>query len=844
MNKVFLSHSSKDKPYVEYIANRFGKNHCVYDAVCFEAGMKTLDEIFREMDNSSIFVVFISESALESDWVQKELTIAEDRLRHDTYKLSQIFPIIIDPTIRHNDPRIPDFLKKGFDSYNLRVITSNKVAFRKIKAQQSRFLLENNLMKQPRCFYGRDAEIAKFKEVFDSGKPIKCLIASGFSGIGRNSYLLECLRRTQIVESYYLPPVVSVTAPDTIEDLILKLSQIGFANYALEDIVSLPDMDSKINVLSEVLTAVQNYSEQVLIYDENCLVDRRGDIVYWFEKALSKIRNEVTVIIAARTEVHPNCARRNPHIFTISLSTLTRNEWLGLMRVYAKHVGLELTSDDRNYFTEIITGYPPQVLFAVNLMNDTSVQEVKDNPYPIVERFSPKITKMLNALIPTNLKDDTYGFLAFISTYGVVPTDLVQLVTKIKDEYKQAFTLLKRYTVCRYLGLAHEYIEINPLVSDFIQRSRFALPNDIKQLLDARIKEIRSVVDSGESTLTEDFEELKFYLKQNIIQGKNIPERFMYSTLYMSSIYELYNNQKYTHVIALVEKLKESHSFERYDLPAKDRIQSYYCRSLARQTDKKFYEEVEYFNPRKVPNKQDEYNFLRGFMYRNESQYDKALEWFKKVLSRQPGHKSAMREIVTVYRGLEDYESAYEYARTNYLNDSDNLYHIQPYFEILIRKDIKDLSDEESGHIDEMLTAINGMLQTTPSATHYEILGLHAAFVDHDLDRAVAFLESGATKHPESSYIIKYLFDCYELFDNIQGMTTTLVRLESFGQTNKAAEIAYKIRQAVLYAYLCKPRSFINNYINAIPSLNADSKNRLIRKTGAIIHKQETLIPR
>lgn len=844
MNKIFLSHSSQDKPYVGYIAEKFGKDHCVYDAACFEAGMKTLDEIFREMDKSSIFVIFISNSALDSEWVQKELSMAEDRLNHDSYKLSQIFPIIIDPTIKHNDPRIPSFLRKGFGSYNLRIITSNKIAFRKIKAQQARFLLENSLRKPPRCFYGRDAEIAKFKETFDSGRPIKCLIASGLSGIGRYSYLLECLKRAEIIESYYLPSIISVSAPDSIEDLILKLSQVGFGNYALEDIASLTDMNSKIDILADVLRTIQSYNEQVLIYDEYCLVDRRGDIAYWFEKALTKIQNDVTLIIAARTEVHPSYARRNPHIFATSLSTLPRSEWLGLMRVYAKFKGVELTSEDREYFTGIMTGYPPQVIYAVNQMVETSVQEVKDNPYPLIDRFSPKINKMLNTLIPSDLKDSTYGFLAFVSTYGVVPTDLVQLVTKLKDEYKQAFALLKRYTICRYLGQAHEYIEINPLVSDHIQRNRLSLPNDIKQLLDSRIDKIRSVVDSGESTMAEDFEDLKFYLKQNIIQGLDIPERFMYSTLYMASIYELYNSQKYTHVISLVQKLKETHSFERYDTPVQDRIQSYYCRSLARQADARFYDEVDYFKSRESSNKQVEYDFLRGFMYRNESKYDKALEWFKKVLASQPGHRSAMREIVTVYRGLEDYESAYEYAKTNYTSDPENVYQIQPYFEILIHKDKASLSGEEAGHIKDMLDTVNELMRTSSTAAHYVILGLHAAFVDHDLDRAIAYFENGAKKHPDSSHIVKYLFDCYEFFDNVQGMASALDQLEPFGQTSKAAEIAHKIRQAIFYAYQCKPHNFISNHINAIPSLNEDAKNRLIKKTGAIIRTQETLIKR
>jgi len=373
VNKIFLSHSSKDKPYVSYIANQFGRDHCVYDAVCFDAGMKNLDEIFREMDKSSIFVIFISNNSLESEWVKKELSIADERLHHDAYKLSQIFPIIIDPIITHSDPRIPAFLKQGFGSYNLRVIKNAKVAYRKIKAQQTRFLLENKVSGILPCFYGRDAEIICFKEAFDSAESIKCVIASGLPGVGRSSYLLECLRRTQIIEQYYLPPTISVKSIESIEDIIIKLSEIGFGDYAIEDVAALAGMDQKIDVLSRILCTIQDYKEQVLIYDENCLIDRRGDVVYWFEKALEKIRPEVTVLIAARSSVHPAYSRKNKHIFSVALSPLTKSEWIGLMRVYSKQVGLDLSQDDRMYFSEIITGYPPQVIYAVDLMKETSV---------------------------------------------------------------------------------------------------------------------------------------------------------------------------------------------------------------------------------------------------------------------------------------------------------------------------------------------------------------------------------------------------------------------------------------------------------------------------------------
>lgn len=837
MDKIFLSHSSKDKPYVSYIAEHIGKDKCVYDAMCFEAGIKNLDEIFREMGKTSIFVIFISENSLESCWVKKELAIADERLNHDPKKILQIFPIIIDPNISHDDPRIPDFLKIGFGSYNLKVITSNIVAYRKIKTLQRKHILESNLMLQKidNCFYGRDEEILNFKKAFDSKEGIKVLVASGIMGIGRKSYLLQCLKQSELIEKYYTPPVISLSVFASIEDVIVKLSEIGFGNYSLETVTALPDMDKKIDALASILKCIQDYKEQVVIYDDGCLINRQGEMIYWLEKAIATIRNETTILIASRYMVNIYCLRENSSIFAQSLSALSYLEWMGLMRVYAQNCHMELTQDDRAYFKDILTGYPPQIIYCVDMMKNTSVEEVKRNPRQIIESFSPKVTEMLESVLPMEIKEDAYGLLAFASWYGIVPGDLLSVVLDIKGNYKKSFSLFKALTICRYLGINNEYIEVNPVIADYIQRNRYDVPTDIKDILQKRLDKFNESIEVAENTITEDFEDLKYYLKANIIADREIPERFMYSTLYLSSIYELYNNQKYKQVISLVEKLKEVSAFERYDCPIQTRMQEYYCRSLAREVDMKFYVEVEFFSQENESKNINEYNFLRGFMYRNNSEYDKALERYKRVLEKQPKHRSAMREIVIVYRGLEDYESAYEYAKANYLRESDNLYQIQPYFEILIRKPKQSRTAEEQQVINEMLQTVNRINAIKPSTTYYEILGQYAAYEENDRIRALAILNEGLKKFPESSYIIKSLFDCCEITHDMQGMEKALEMMKPLAKESKATKVAYHFRQALYYAYQRKPRDFIDNYINGIDGINDETKERLKRKVARII---------
>ena len=76
MEKAFLSHSSNDKTLVRHVANILGTHHCAYDEYSFSPGLQTLDEIFREMDESDVFVFFISEKALSSQWVKQEVAEA------------------------------------------------------------------------------------------------------------------------------------------------------------------------------------------------------------------------------------------------------------------------------------------------------------------------------------------------------------------------------------------------------------------------------------------------------------------------------------------------------------------------------------------------------------------------------------------------------------------------------------------------------------------------------------------------------------------------------------------------------------------------------------------------
>lgn len=71
--KVFLSHSSSDKDIVEKVYKELGAGICHYDIATFDPVGFLPEIIYSALAESTHFVLFASENALNSEWVKGEL---------------------------------------------------------------------------------------------------------------------------------------------------------------------------------------------------------------------------------------------------------------------------------------------------------------------------------------------------------------------------------------------------------------------------------------------------------------------------------------------------------------------------------------------------------------------------------------------------------------------------------------------------------------------------------------------------------------------------------------------------------------------------------------------------
>jgi len=302
MAKAFLSHSSKDKELVEKIALQLGKNNCHYDKFTFEAGNLTIEEIFNGLEDSDIFVFFISKSSLESPWVKREISTAKGLISKQI--IARMFPIIIDKTIDHNNPLIPDWIKKP---YNLKYFNNEVLILKKIR----QLLNESNLNKYSHLreinelFVGRHDLMQDFERkliTIDNQKPT-CIIASSFfDGIGRRTFLKNALVRTKIIDKWYDPVPISISAKESIEDFIYKLNFVESVPEIFKHDFSKLDIGEKIVLAQKYIKQFLNNGEILLLIDEGSIILPNHTIVDWFKETISDpdLKNQVAICLVSK----------------------------------------------------------------------------------------------------------------------------------------------------------------------------------------------------------------------------------------------------------------------------------------------------------------------------------------------------------------------------------------------------------------------------------------------------------------------------------------------------------------------------------------------------------------
>lgn len=750
MNRAFLSHSSEQKDLVEQVAKNLGKASCVFDNFEFEAGMPIFEEIKKGIGECDVFVFFISDDALDSEWVKKEVTEVHNLINSGLEK--QFFPILIDKSIDVSaDSRIPSWIK----NYLIKPLVDHFLITKKIQQRLREITLDKNpIFKAKAILYtGRQDSFDLFESkiyMVTDNKPTS-IIVSGIEGIGRRTFLKKAFERDSRIKDFYEPIYITLDTKDSIEDFILKLQDYKGDNTAdFLDQLSKIEYGQKVLKAKELLINVKNSNEFIFVIDTGCIIKPTKQIASWYLEIIDdkEFENLFTVCIISRFRPSNEILRTNNRLLLhFSISNLSEKDTEKLFVKYSTLLKIDLRKEQAEEILSVLNGIPSQVHYAVELVKDYGIIEAMKIKNEIIDYGETQVYYVVENIRKKGIF--AYDLLVLIANFDFISYDFIY---SIVGKTEQVENLLEEFYingVFDLVGANKEYIKVHYPIADYLTRSKAKIDSEFKNKLKEKIKEF--IKEESNIKDFQDISQLLYNIKGAIIEGYHLPNRYYIPSFVLKTIVELYYMENYKNVISLIDKVLE-HS-KRLDQDLVREFKYWLCLSLARQKDTRFESEVQCIDGA-------DYNYLYGFYFRIKKQLDQAENYLNGALSKNPGFQRAKRELVNVLLLKSKFSEALEMAKSNYENQKLNAFHIQAYFICLTRKIF--LSKDDIEIIDELIKNIRRSYDFRANEISLVMQGEYTYYVKNNLTEASRILTECLNKNKRKHYPKRALEEIYK----------------------------------------------------------------------------------
>lgn len=754
MAKAFLSHSSKSKTLVAKIAAQLGKNNCHYDQLTFEAGNLTIKEIFKGLEDTDVFVLFISEPALESKWVKKEITTAKQLLSKNI--IERIFPIIIDKSIDHTDDRIPEWIRKP---YNLKVFDNEVIILKKIKQllRESNFHKYAHLRAINDLFVGRNDIMEEFERKIINIENIKptCIIASSFfQGMGRRTFLRNALIKTRIIDKWYEPVPISIGAKESIEDFLYKLNFVEPSPEIFKKDFAAEELEYKVDLGKQYIKKFIDNNEILFVIDEGSIILPNHTLVGWFKDIIidPSFQNQMCICLISKFKPYVPWIRKLKNVIIFQVNELSTPNTQTFFLQYLRILGQPLSPEDAKFFLQYLKGIPGQIIYAASLIESFGVIEAKRYVQDIEEFEELQALSILDFL-----KDDLLAkeILIGLSAFEIISYDLVYKIFGETDEVYRAIQKLFDLSLFFSVSATHEYLKLNSSISDYINRSKLVLDKKYSDKIKEITKEVlQKPLELDENT---DYSEFLFTLQNMIKENIKIPSKYLIPSFILKSIVKEYNDRHYETVIEVANKLLENENKFDYQIIRETKI--WLCLAYCRMQNEDFFDVIGNFD-NNDDESQIDYHFLLGFYHRNGDKMDQAETHFQEVLIINKNHSRTKRELVNVYLRRGEYMKALNWAEDNYKQFRTNIFHIQAYFTCLIKKQNK--TDTDLDIIKELIDNAAKSLDKKANEILRELKAEHKYYVKNDATSAIHTLKESLRINQFNHFALRALREIYK----------------------------------------------------------------------------------
>lgn len=683
MIKVFLSHSSVQKPLVEAVANEIGWDFAILDKFVFESGRKLIDEINNAIDVTSVFVLFASKESLNSEWCKTELAnvrdlVDEGKCHFCAFSVDESIDVTTDAK-----PWVRQYLTNYYDN--------PKILARVIQRKIIEILWEDNPeIKTKEHFYvGRDKELSQMMTMVYENRSHrnKCIIASGIRHIGRKRFLLQFMvnKMNNGLHPSYYPIEVSLKDTDSLDSLIKQLNDYINSYTKSELDALLMDVSKHKEIATKLINDIVESHELIRIDDDSCIVNKNGYIEDWFLDVIHQpnLNPKVSLFVASTCSINAKTAREEKNICHLQLQPMKRADMKILFNVYAETKGVKCDNATIEELLANLTGYPDQVFEIVDLLDKNGI--------PSVLKELPAINKMYESDM-ANLLDvfkkeaKAYQLLILMAKFEYIGFNQLYSIFK-EPELVDILDKFEHYAIYECFGATRNYLRLNRALADYIDRNRLALDKLYQQRLDKYTKELLEQTDEETLNLAEDLYRSKKMLSDPRFK---VSTESILPSVALKVIVDQYRNDDFSGVVDLAKRILYDNNRHDYD-SVKRSIRYWLCLAYCKLGQDYLLEiekEIKHFTG------YTKY-FILGYYERLQGHYPQAQRFYEQALgstkhSMLKHTSKASHELVITKMKQNDYEGALDLAKQNYEFERSNVYHIEAYFRCYVKSDHPD----------------------------------------------------------------------------------------------------------------------------------------------------------
>lgn len=684
MIKIFLSHSWAQRAFVDELATLIGRDTCVVDRFEFESGREIIQEIDRSIESSNIFVMLISDEALESKWCKHELSHFRDTIVDEDKVL--FIPFIIDGT-NPDDARIKKWVRKYLEGHYSNPLMLSRVIMRRYN--EMLWDHDTQTAQTSKIFLGRDQDISRITSEINKsiGTDRRAIIVTGLPHIGRKRLLKEVYvtRINKNLHPGYEPLDVSLGENDSIEDFISQLNdfvRLYDKKYLME---RMKDAAFCKDLAVHLINEVEKYHERIRIEDNYCIVMGNGTVADWFMDIINHpdLVKQIMMFIASRCSLSPGEKRKCKRLQAHAVVVISKEYLREIFVAYSKARGVKCKDSEVDEVIEKIKGFPRQVYSAVDVIAEDGFEAAIDDMDNIVSMFDGDLKPLYEVIAKD---EERLHVLQIMCKFDFISFDFLSLIYK-KADLRGILELFRFYSIFETFGINNRYLRINPAFADYIDRLRLKFPKKYEKVLSSLSTQMIENSDSEMLDLSQDLFKLKKQLRDPRFKASL---DYILPSVALKVIIDMYRDGDYANVIILARKVLYDYNRNNYDTITQT-IRYWLCLSYCREAGNgednekykdDFFAELKYFNGYK-------YHFILGFYFRNIGEFHKGQNKFEEALNIKKGkdndYLKAKHELVICLMRQSMYGQALKLAQQCYESNRSNRYFIQAYFRCYVR---------------------------------------------------------------------------------------------------------------------------------------------------------------